>query len=146
MKNAAVIVRDLAEKTERLLALVKQDELVAGSLYVSSTRCGRKACKCMSSDYRHESCCLSFIEDGKSRTRTVSEEMAPSIRAQTAAYSEVKILRREIVKQEKELLDAVDDAIAHAASRGQKKVAGISRPTKGEGQVTSTMNSSTPFF
>lgn len=122
MKNATVIARDLAEKTERLLALVKQDELVAGSLYVSSTRCGRKACKCMSSDYRHESCCLSFIEDGKSRTRTVSEELATSIRAQTAAYSEVKILRREIAKQEKELLDAVDDAIAHAASRGQKRL------------------------
>jgi hypothetical protein len=85
----------------------------------------------MASDYRHENCCLSFCEDGKSRTRTVPEDLLQSIHEQTAAYRTAKARRREITRSAKELLKSVDDAIALAAGRGQKALLASLARSKG---------------
>jgi hypothetical protein len=123
MDDATKISRDLMDKTDSILALARRPKsLLAGSFYTSRTRCGREACKCMASDYRHENCCLSFCESGKSRTRTVPEELVQAIRQQTDAYREVKARRRELTKLVKELLVAVDGAITQSAKRGQKEL------------------------
>ena len=114
---------EIVLETERILAIAgRQRGMLAGSMYTSRTRCGRKACKCMASDYRHENCCLSFCEDGKSRTRTVPQELIQSIREQTDAYREAKAHRREIARLSKGLLLAVDRIIDREASRGQKEL------------------------
>lgn len=108
-------------KAERIMKLVRsRGSLLSGSLYTSRTRCGRKACKCMSSDYRHENCCLSFYENGKSRTRTIPDPLVQTVRDLTGAYREAKSQRRGIAKVAREVIDAVDTAIAQAAERGQK--------------------------
>ena len=132
MADLAAKARKLMDETDSLLAVVRQrGGLLAGSLYTSRTRCGRKACKCMASDYRHENCCLSFCEDGKSRTRTVPDDLFKSIREQTAAYRAAKARRREIAKVTQDLLKSVDDAIALAAGRGQKALLAALAQSKG---------------
>lgn len=132
MADLAAKARKLVDEAGSLLTLVRQrGGLLAGSLYTSRTRCGRKACKCMASDYRHENCCLSFCEDGKSRTRTVPEHLLKSIHEQTAAYRTAKARRREITRSAKELLKSVDDAIALAAGRGQKALLASLARSKG---------------
>lgn len=109
------------KKTNDLLALLAKhrEYLVSGSFYLSRTRCGRKACKCMSSEYRHEHQCLSFIENGKSRTRTIPDGMISVINEQTVAYRKARALRREVAKLADEIVAAVDGVIASAAERGQ---------------------------
>jgi hypothetical protein len=121
MAKATGRASDLVERAERLHELIaSRGSLLAGSLYTARTRCGRKACKCMSSDYRHRNRCLSFYENGKSRTRTVPDPLIETVRDLTGAYRDAKARRRGIAKAARELLNAVDAAIAQAARRGQK--------------------------
>lgn len=132
MANLAAKARKVMDETDRLLTIFKPREgLLAGSLYIARTRCGRKGCKCMTSDYRHENDCLSFVEAGKSRTRTVPEDLLKSICEQTAAYRAAKVQRRKIAKAAHDLLKSIDDTIAIAAGRGQKSL--LTALTKNKG-------------
>ena len=40
------------------------DTLLDAYLYRARIKCGKPTCKCMTSNYRHESDCLSFTENG----------------------------------------------------------------------------------
>jgi len=87
MGDPAGKVRALQEKVQDLLQVVEHGEgFVAGSLYAARTRCGRQACKCMASDCRHVNRCLSFTQQGESRTRTISwSNRGGAIRAEGAS-------------------------------------------------------------
>ena len=116
-------VEELAQKVERLLrTVVVPDGLVAGTVYVARTRCGRQTCKCMKSPYRHLNRCVSFREEGKSRTRTVPDALADDIQARAAAYRQARALRHDIVRDADLLLREIDEAIAAAVDRGQRSM------------------------
>ena len=134
MKEATGRARVLALKTERVMRLVRAREgVLAGSLYIARTRCGRKACKCMTSDYRHQNWCLSFYQSGKSRTRTVPDELVATVRDLTGKHREVKGLRRGMAKVAREILETVDGVIAKAAEVGQKNLLKSLAEKKGGG-------------
>ncbi|MCK5803952.1 MAG: hypothetical protein KAI66_14030 [Lentisphaeria bacterium] len=123
MSNPTGKVRALEQKVQDLVQVVEREEgLVAGSLYAARTRCGRQACKCMASDYRHVNRCLSFTQQGKSRTRTIPAAMAEDIQAKTGAYRHAKTIRRLIARIAAELLKDIDSIIARAAHDGQRKM------------------------
>jgi hypothetical protein len=88
----------------------------------------------MSSDYRHENWCLSFYENGKSRTRTIPESLVQRVRDLTGACRKAKSRRREIAQVAREFLDAVDALIAQAAQRGQKDLLMALARKKGRAQ------------
>ncbi|MCU0611157.1 MAG: DNA repair protein RadA [Candidatus Eisenbacteria bacterium] len=73
-----------------------QEPLLDAYLYRSRVRCGRLACRCMHSDYRHEAWCLSFTEDGRSRTLTVPREWLRRVAKATDAYREARSLLRSV--------------------------------------------------
>jgi hypothetical protein len=84
----------IATKTE---SNVGSDEpLLDAYLYVSRVRCGRATCKCMQTGYRHEKWCLSFMENGRSRTLTVPDGWLERIAAATRAYRETRVLIRQL--------------------------------------------------
>jgi len=64
--------------------------LLDAYLYMSRVRCGRPTCKCMRTDYRHSKWCLSFVEDGRSRTLTVPDAWLARIAKATDAYREAR--------------------------------------------------------
>lgn len=114
-----------AEKIIELLSriLEKQElctHLADAYLYRSRTRCGRDGCKCMNSEYRHESDCLSFVEDGVSRTRTVRKPALAEVRKLTGDYRQLRELRKELVKQHKEFLTEFDRQISRKLRLGRK--------------------------
>jgi len=127
-------VRTLQQKVQDLLQVVEHGEgLVAGSLYAARTRCGRQACKCMTSDYRHMNRCLSFTQWGKSRTRTIPDALAEDIRAKTNAYRHARTTRQTIARIVAELLKDIDNLIAGAARNGQRKMlAALTEARKGK--------------
>ena len=123
MSNPTGKVRTLQQKVQDLLQVVERGEgLVAGSLYAARTRCGRQACKCMASDYRHVNRCLSFTQQGKSRTRTIPDALAEHVEAKTDAYRHARATRRIIARTAAELLKDIDSIIARAARNGQREV------------------------
>ena len=116
-------IRELEQKMERVLKVVQQQGgLIAGSLYTSRTRCGRGTCKCMKTDYRHASRCLSFKEDGRSRTRTIPDELARDIRERAQAYRQAKDLRKAMTAISAGLLEDIDRIIADSARNGQRNM------------------------
>ena len=75
MKRLEIRIKEVTGTINDVTDLLARNRSVLDAyLYTSRVRCGRENCRCMSSDYRHESPCLSFKEEGKSRTRTVPEE------------------------------------------------------------------------
>ena len=114
---------ELQNKVSALLAhLSKHEKLLSGSVYVSKTRCGRQNCRCMTSTYRHENICLSFSEIGKSRTRTIPEELAGNVENLTQAYRAARQQRREIAALSKDLLACFDCSIKEAAECGRQHI------------------------
>ena len=123
MSNPTEKVRELEQEVQDLLQAVEGGKtLVAGSLYAARTRCGRQACKCMASDYRHVNRCLSFTQEGKSRTRTIPDALAEDIQAKTDAYRHARTTRRIIARTAAELLKDIDSIIASAARNGQREM------------------------
>jgi hypothetical protein len=74
----------------------------------------------MNSEYRHESDCLSFVEDGVSRTRTVRKPALAEVRKLTGDYRQLRELRKELVKQHKEFLTEFDRQISRKLRLGRK--------------------------
>ena len=133
MRNPTEKVRALEQEVQNLVQVVEREEgLVAGSLYAARTRCGRRGCKCMASDYRHVNRCLSFTQQGKSRTRTIPDALAEQIQAATHAYRYAKTTRRTVARIAAELLKDIDSIVAKAARNGQRRMlAALSEARKG---------------
>jgi len=133
MGDPAETVRELQQRVLSFLQVVGRDGgLLPGSLYTSRTRCGRTACKCMASDYRHESQCLSFRQAGKSRTRTVPDALLEDIRTRTDAYRRARHLRKIVAQTAAQLIRELDNAIARAALDGQRDMlVSLARERKG---------------
>ncbi len=112
---------------DQAIKLLESNPKVLGAyLYTSRVRCGRLNCRCMSSEYRHESQCLSFKEDGRSRTRTVPKEFVKELGQLTEAYKELRNARKKLSGLFADLLSGLDKEIDSAARRGRKRLEAIS--------------------
>ena len=107
---------------ETLNNLDSKSALLDAYLYKSKTRCGRAACKCMTSDYRHKSNCLSFTENGASRTRTVFEEQLDELRELTSDYRKLRQARKQLVSQYKKLIISFDREVDTRLKHGRKRL------------------------
>jgi hypothetical protein len=87
-------LRQIATKAQREVG--SEEPVLDAYLYVSRVRCGRRTCKCMQSSYRHEKWCLSFTEDGRSRTLTVPEAWLGRIASATRAYRDTRTVVRRL--------------------------------------------------
>lgn len=107
---------------ETLNNLDSKSTLLDAYLYKSKTRCGRETCKCMTSNYRHENNCLSFTENGASRTRTVMEEQLEELKYLTSGYRELRQARKQLVSQYKKLIISFDREVDTRLKRGRKRL------------------------
>jgi hypothetical protein len=74
----------------------------------------------MTSDIRHESWCISYTEDGKSRTRTVPLESLAIVRRMTDRYRRLRSARSELTKQAQAILRLVDASADREVTEGKK--------------------------
>jgi len=94
--------RKLLDLLERMTALTEvalgRSPLFPASLYPLKSRCGKPQCKCANTSYRHEQCCVSYVEDGASRTRTVAPDLRPEVRKMTEDYRRFRKAEHDIRK------------------------------------------------
>ena len=118
--------------TERIEAMVVEVEslledvreatpLLDAYLYESRIRCGRPSCRCMSSEHRHSRWCLSYLESGKSRTRTVRKEAFPEVRALCERYRVLRSRRKQLLARVEEVVTALDRHIDVRAAAGRDR-------------------------
>jgi len=121
------------ELGELLGALLDRSPLLPGSLYEQKSRCGKPRCKCAQGPYRHRLWCLSFVEDGRSRTRTVPAAVRPAVAGLTAEYRRERQARRRAVDVFEALVAHVD-ALAEARCRqGRRAYARLAAGAQGHG-------------
>ena len=120
------IKKSLKETTEFLEEFLNKldrtDTLLDAYLYKSRVKCGKTTCKCMTSDYRHESDCLSFTENGNSRTRSVQGNSIDELGTITSDYKELRNIRKQLVSQHNKLLKSLDFKVNTRLKRGRKRL------------------------
>ena len=101
-------------------ALLGRGPIFAASLYEQRSRCGKPQCKCAVGAYRHRQWCVSFVEDGRSRTRVVPAAVRAEAQGMTEDYRRVRRARRDLRRIFDAMLGAVD-AVARARREAGRK-------------------------
>jgi len=131
------LYEQIAPHIETVLA---RDPLFAASLYEHNIKCGKPQCKCAKGSYRHHLWCVSFNEQGRSRTRVVSETQYADVERLTGAYARFRQARREIQQACQALLTAVDALGRARCEQGQKRYTRVAakgkRQTRSRGGAT----------
>jgi len=106
-------------EVDSLLEDVREERpLLDAYLYESRIRCGRSSCRCMTSEHRHSRWCLSYLESGKSHTRTVRHEALPEVRALCERYRVLRSRRKQLLARVEEVVAALDRHIEVRAAAG----------------------------
>ncbi len=133
-------VRRLVEEVGALAeTFLGRSPLFPGSLYEQKSQCGKHACKCARGPYRHRQWCLSFLEEGRSRTRVVPPALRSAVAELAGRYREVRRARRRLAGLLAELLAQVDARGEARCREGRRRYARLAagvreratRPRKG---------------
>ena len=117
-------VRRLVEEVGALAETVlDRAPLFPGSLYEQKSQCGKPACKCARGPYRHRQWCLSFLEEGRSRTRVVPPAVRPAVAGLTGRYREVRRARRRLAGLVADLLRKADALAEGRCREGRRRYA-----------------------
>lgn len=122
----------------QLEVVMDRRPLFAGWVYEQQTKCGKPQCKCAKTAYRHRLWCVSFVEDGKSRTRVVPPEVRPALQKLTKDYRQFRHTRRQLVKQFEELLTQVDRVGRVRRQDGEKRYARLMAKAKAQRATSRT--------
>lgn len=114
-------LRRTATKTQNRIG--RDEPLLDAYLYVSRVRCGRATCRCMRTGERHDIWCLSFLEQGRSRTVTVPADWRPRIARAAQAYREARSLLRELGAGAQTAAAAAGERLAVRVRAGRKLLA-----------------------
>ena len=133
-------VRRLVEEVGVLAeAVLDRSPLFPGSLYEQKSLCGKPACKCARGPDRHRQWCLSFLEEGRSRTRVVPPALRPAVAELASRYREVRRARRRLAGLLADLLRKADALAEVRCREGRRRYARLAagapdraaRPRKG---------------
>jgi len=79
------------------------EDLLPGSLTLSSTRCGKPTCHCAEGE-GHPAWTLTFMSDGKRRVERIPREWIEEVRRRVEAGHELQQALREVLTANAELL------------------------------------------
>ena len=127
-RRVGILYQQVGELFETLLG---RSPLFAASLYEHRSRCGKPLCKCAKGPYRHCSWCLSFIEDGRSRTRVVPRGLRPAVERLTGDYRRFRQARRELRRLVGELGAAVEAVGRARCEAGWRRYARLVERARG---------------
>jgi len=136
---------DVSRKRQNVLALYERigeemnaglgrSSLFAGSVYTHKVRCGKPGCRCAQGDERHEMICVSYVEDGHSRTRVVPENVRVELVEMTEAYRECRKAQRQMKELFDQLLAGLHELVEERCAKGKQRFARLT--PKGGRQAT----------
>ena len=116
--------RHLLDLLQRIPSLTEvalaRAPLFPASLYRLRSCCGKPQCKCAHSSYRHEQWCVSYLEEGASRTRAVPPEIRAEVRKMTQDYRRFRQAERETRKALDDLRTVLE-RVRHARSEAGRR-------------------------
>lgn len=126
MNKSQAPITDAIEQIYQLrIQLLCKRPILDAYLYQAKGKCGKRQCRCMTSDYRHHSWCLSYTEQGQSRTKTVPLELLTTIRQMTSNYRQVRQARKRLIKLCHSTVAMVDAQTRRELKAGRKLLKGF---------------------
>jgi len=132
--------RIYAQIGARLEVAMGRSALFAASLYEHKSQCGNPQCRCARGRYRHRQWCVSFVEEGRSRTRVVPRGIRPDVERLTREYGRVRRARRELAALFGELLEAVDALARGRCTAGAERFARLVARARARGAAARTQD------
>ena len=128
MKTVSKKIDDINTSSSDLLKILESEKTILDAyLYTSRVRCGKKTCRCMISDYRHESLCLSYREDGKSKTKSISDEISAEINSMTECYKKIRDRKKALQKDIDTIFKTIEVEVNKSIKCGRKRLEKILR-------------------
>jgi len=115
---------------------LESDPLFPGSLYELKTRCGKPECKCAQTDYRHRAWCVSFVEQGASRTRVVADSFRPEMTKMTDEYRRFRQAERQLRQALEDLLGEVEALREERSKSGRRHFERLASLKRSRGRKT----------
>jgi len=107
---------------QALEVVLERQPLFAASLYEHKIKCGKPHCKCAKSKtYRHHMWCVSFVDQGRSRTRVVPETQRAAVGELTQAYRRVRQAQRELQQLTQQLRQTAEALTQAQCQTGYKR-------------------------
>ena len=123
MKDISAQIDDINTSSIGLFKTLESEKKILDAyLYTSRVRCGKKNCQCMISDYRHESMCLSYREGGKSKTKSIPDELSDEINRMTESYKKIRDQKKTLQKNLDAVLKTIEMEIKKTIKRGRKRL------------------------
>ena len=116
--------------SELIKLLESEKEMLDAYLYTSRVRCGRENCHCMTSDDRHESLCLSYREEGRSKTRSIPSDTADQLQIMTDSYKKCRKSKKSIQTKLDDLFKRIEAGMNRSTKRGRKQLETILKERK----------------
>lgn len=113
-----------AQLGEVLDSLSAQLPTFAGVVYRLRTRCGKPQCACAEGDL-HSAWCVSYLDGGRRRLRSVPAEARESLRASAERYRRLRAARAQLNRLFRELLrvfDRLERSLRLAPSRALRHI------------------------
>lgn len=98
----------LKSRANYLKIVFDNKSFVKGGLYILNRKCGKKSCKCATTNYRHPSHYLYRSEQSKNNIIYLKAEEVGRLKILTNNYKKFRHARAELKKIEKEMFDLLN--------------------------------------
>jgi len=98
----------LKQRYKHLKVIFNNDALVKGGIYIINRKCGKPACKCATTDYRHPSYYLYRSEQGDNQTIYIKRKDVGILKELTNNYKKFRKARAELMKIEKKMAEIIN--------------------------------------
>lgn len=98
----------LKQRYKHLKVIFNNDALVRGGIYIINRKCGKAACKCATTDYRHPSYYLYRSEKGNNQTIYIKRKDVGILKKLTGNYKKFRKARAELMKIEKQMAEIIN--------------------------------------
>ena len=136
------LYRQLGQALEIVL---ERQPLFAASLYEHKIKCGKPHCKCAKSKaYRHHMWCVSFVDQGRSKTRVVPESDRAVVQDLTQAYRRVRQARRDVQHLTQQLLETAGALTQAQCQTGYRRYTRIAAQAQASSRRSSKKGPKSP--
>lgn len=98
----------IQNKSASMKVIFSNFTLVKGGVYIHKRKCGKPACKCATTSYRHPSHYLYKSVKGKNIVTYLKNEEVGKLKTLTRNYIKFRLARAQLIKNEKEVMNVIN--------------------------------------
>lgn len=98
----------IKSKSNHIKIIFGNRTLIKGGVYILNRKCGKPACRCATSSYRHPSYYLYKSVKGKNTITYLKSEEVSKLKILTKNYIKFRHARAQLIKNEQEIMNVIN--------------------------------------